>query len=313
MVVLMNIFQEMQLGRGWPQEQNLRRAGQRMGQIFEIPPLFLLIMALRIVGIRMPGDFVGCQQRRLVEVACLDTENTGFLLIEPNRAVIFHSMCIALIAALPTHLEEYTDPMGHSDESEPKIVTLRVAIVPSSSSNDHAVQLFADDQEVIRGGLGLDPDDFFGNAVAVATDEARAARMGRCDCGCVGCGDIEIRIARQGGLVVWDQDGNQLHFDGAQYDAELARAEADRSWEPRVRTAERLVRERLNRRALTRAGLVFEWASGRARPRLFTLSLRATKEPGRQILLEVPYAETDDTERVVASVLAALAERARDN
>ena len=188
---------------------------------------------------------------------------------------------------------------------------LRITIVPSPSSNDHEVQLFADDQEVIAGldGLGLDPDDFFAANAAIVAGKPRDARVGRCDCGVVGCGDLSIRIERDGEEIVWGVAGTELRFDAAQYDAELARAAADHSWESRERTAERLVRERVDRRALTKAGLVFEWASGRARPRLFTIALHTTSAPDRQIFVEVPW--SGDVEQVVAAALAALTQRGR--
>ncbi|WP_326570588.1 hypothetical protein OIE69_04345 [Actinacidiphila glaucinigra] len=66
--------------------------------------------------------------------------------------------------------------------------------------------------------------------------------MGEPECtgGC--CGHLSVRLLRSGGLVEWAdwrgpfvQPPPELHFDVRQYDAELARARADRWWERSAR------------------------------------------------------------------------------
>ncbi|XKK38598.1 hypothetical protein HFP72_29560 [Nocardiopsis sp. ARC36] len=69
-----------------------------------------------------------------------------------------------------------------------------------------------------------------------------------CTVGC--CGALYATMRREGDRVVWDSwenTGNSsavpadLRFDAARYEAELARAAADRSWEEPVDTAARLL------------------------------------------------------------------------
>ncbi|MCC9155474.1 hypothetical protein LZP81_12780 [Streptomyces parvulus] len=69
-----------------------------------------------------------------------------------------------------------------------------------------------------------------------------------CTAGC--CGALFVTMRREGGEVVWDSwentsDMNALpgviRFDAAQYEAELARAAADRGWEEPVDTVARLL------------------------------------------------------------------------
>ncbi|WBP84596.1 hypothetical protein [Kitasatospora cathayae] len=80
-----------------------------------------------------------------------------------------------------------------------------------------------------------------------ATDEARRLELGEPECtgGC--CGFLTVVVQRFGEIVQWsdwempresplDPDPYplpELHFDASRYDAELARAEADRSWQVR--------------------------------------------------------------------------------
>ncbi|KOX37235.1 MULTISPECIES: hypothetical protein [unclassified Streptomyces] len=69
-----------------------------------------------------------------------------------------------------------------------------------------------------------------------------------CTAGC--CGALYVTVRREGGLVVWDSWENTggsgavpppYRFDAARYEAELARAAADRDWEERVDTVARLL------------------------------------------------------------------------
>ncbi|WP_327075542.1 hypothetical protein OG196_43205 (plasmid) [Kitasatospora purpeofusca] len=78
-----------------------------------------------------------------------------------------------------------------------------------------------------------------------ATDEARHLELGEpaCTGGC--CGFLTVVVRRLGEIVQWsdwempqesplDPDPcplPELHFEAIQYNAELARAEADRSWQ----------------------------------------------------------------------------------
>lgn len=72
-----------------------------------------------------------------------------------------------------------------------------------------------------------------------ATSEGQRVGLGEPDCtgGC--CGYLSVFVQRSGGVVEWSDwqvpypevPPPALHFDAEQYDAELARAAADRWWE----------------------------------------------------------------------------------
>lgn len=73
-----------------------------------------------------------------------------------------------------------------------------------------------------------------------------------CTAGC--CGALYVTVRREGDRVIWDAWENtsditavpaDIHFDAAQYEAELARAAADRSWEEPVDTVARLLEQTL--------------------------------------------------------------------
>ncbi|MFE3939049.1 hypothetical protein ACFXPJ_36170, partial [Streptomyces goshikiensis] len=88
-----------------------------------------------------------------------------------------------------------------------------------------------------------------------ASDEPRRVELSNNDCVTSCCGGIFVTIRRQGDRVLWTSWENtednrdplpaDLHFDAAQYDAELARAGSDVSWEGPVDTAARLLAQEL--------------------------------------------------------------------
>lgn len=86
------------------------------------------------------------------------------------------------------------------------------------------------------------------------TDEPRQIMITEPTCtgGC--CGALYVTIRREGDQVSWDSWKNtsditalpaDVRFDLAQYEAELARAAADHSWEEPLDTITRLLEERL--------------------------------------------------------------------
>jgi hypothetical protein len=95
----------------------------------------------------------------------------------------------------------------------------------------------------------------------------RTARLTETLCPDEGChGALDVRVRRDGDAVVWDRwrpEGatatgplpDPVRFDGAAYDAELARADADRSWEPPAWAVARLLRTRLE----AEPGLLAAW------------------------------------------------------
>ncbi|MGW5210999.1 hypothetical protein ACWEQO_07215 [Streptomyces sp. NPDC004051] len=92
-----------------------------------------------------------------------------------------------------------------------------------------------------------------------------------CTAGC--CGALFVTVRREGDRVIWDAWENtsdvtavppDLSFDTAQYEAELARAAADRSWEEPVDTIARLLEQTLRDSGwFERWGCVLKWVSPR--------------------------------------------------
>ncbi|MEU0189364.1 hypothetical protein ABZ250_05800 [Streptomyces afghaniensis] len=113
--------------------------------------------------------------------------------------------------------------------------------------------------EIHPGGVSsCSRREWFGPAEGwplAALEEPRCVELSNNDCytGC--CGGVFVTIHRRGDRVVWSswQNTNDIrvpvpaavHFDAAQYDAELKRAVADTGWEEPVDTAARLVTREL--------------------------------------------------------------------
>ncbi|MFB8077009.1 hypothetical protein [Streptomyces sp. NPDC056013] len=84
------------------------------------------------------------------------------------------------------------------------------------------------------------------------SDEPRRIMITEPDCTAGCCGALYVTVRREGDVVIWDaweNTGNTgslpaaMRFEAAQYEAELARAAADRSWEEPLDTAARLLEE----------------------------------------------------------------------
>ena len=134
---------------------------------------------------------------------------------------------------------------------------VRIVVPGPVPGGDVAVRILAGGRPVIAAAFGEGPpgtpEDLLGRGRLRAGAEPHEVRLATADCteGC--CGALYVTIVREGGTVVWrDWRGHTspepppvLRFPAVQYDAELARAEADRSWEWPARTVARLVRDRL--------------------------------------------------------------------
>lgn len=112
-----------------------------------------------------------------------------------------------------------------------------------------------------RGGADS-PESLLENGALRAGPEPREVRLAEAYCaeGC--CGALRVTIRRDGDEVVWDgwerpsyaprsrnvPEVPAYRFDAAAYDAEVARADADRSWSWPARTIARLIREGLTQR-----------------------------------------------------------------
>ncbi len=86
------------------------------------------------------------------------------------------------------------------------------------------------------GRSGMHPDDLFQPVNRLEAGAPKVLPISRSnECGLLGCGGVSIRIVRDGERVVWEwlDNGAVTHrhaFDADAYDAEVARAAADRSW-----------------------------------------------------------------------------------
>ncbi|MET8541454.1 hypothetical protein ABZW03_12490 [Kitasatospora sp. NPDC004799] len=94
-----------------------------------------------------------------------------------------------------------------------------------------------------RGPYAVDVLPADGPGPLRATGEPRRVELGEpaCTGGC--CGFLSVVVQRFGGIVQWSDweiphlgttRPPELHFDADEYDAELARAEADRWWQTRT-------------------------------------------------------------------------------
>jgi hypothetical protein len=128
---------------------------------------------------------------------------------------------------------------------------LRFAVAPvgAGSGGGFEVQIFVNGVEMCAAGAGLGMDPYavlIPENVFVATDEAHTAPVARCGCGTYGCGETDIRISRDDGLVRWEwlkevPIKRPVVFAAQAYDREVERVSLDRSWETPSRTAGRLV------------------------------------------------------------------------
>ena len=190
-------------------------------------------------------------------------------------------------------------------------VSLSIEVVSSSETNSHEVLLLGDGRDLVRsiasGMMGLDPDDILVEPTLLHVDaKPRRATIGRCDCGEVGCGSVEVEVSRQGETVVWSTQprGQTFSFDAQQYEAEVVRAVADTTWETTDRTAARLIRTGVDHDALARSGLQFSWASGRLRDGKMTAALNLAEGP-YQVLVHCPW-RGDDPDSVSAMLVKLL-------
>ena len=162
--------------------------------------------------------------------------------------------------------------------------------------------------------MGLDPSGFLvADCPLAAGPFPRNLLIGRCSCGCLGCGDVTVLASLEGDVLTWTHDVRptiQRHFDWSSYRAEITRAVSDHSWETPERTAARLLAARLDHDKLAARGITFEWASGRVVGGPLTISLRLADGP-HQLLVHVPW--NGETPSEIVSNAAALLELAPES
>lgn len=198
------------------------------------------------------------------------------------------------------------------DDFDPVAGELQVRIfcVPGDGDRDEELELTA------RGaGLGMGPFSLIlpENRLA-ATHEPRTVPIARCVCGTYGCGMTDAVIVRDGDAVRWDwvheaPMERAVVFDAAQYDAEVARVGADRSWERPKDVAARRMFELVDHERLAAFGMRIEFSEPQwDRPDRYLLCLRLaeTDEHQYQVFVAVPWSE-DDPERTALAAQRALA------
>lgn len=104
------------------------------------------------------------------------------------------------------------------------------------------VQITIDDENwtARAGRSGMHPDELFRPVNLLEAGAPRVVPISRSnECGLLGCGGVSIRVVRDGDRVVWEwlDNGAVTHrhtFEAEAYDAEVARAAADRTWDALV-------------------------------------------------------------------------------
>ncbi|MEU4733238.1 hypothetical protein [Streptomyces sp. NPDC023588] len=130
---------------------------------------------------------------------------------------------------------------------------LEIRVLPPGPRFPAQLRFWVNDEDVVDEAVGEGGRGPYA-AVALpsgrpsplrATGEARRLELGEPECtgGC--CGFLTVTVQRLGEIVQWSdwevpwEVGHsampypppELHFDSSQYDAEVARAEADRWWQ----------------------------------------------------------------------------------
>lgn len=184
--------------------------------------------------------------------------------------------------------------------SEPNVI--RFLVVPSPDTNDHEVKIFLDGEDFIPkhwpNMMGMDPDDLLSYRHLSAQDEPHEVTVVRCRCGEVGCGSASVRISGQSERVIWDDWkgytvkplAETLTFDRNQYMQAVEHAIEDHSWETPDRTAARILTSIVDHNTLAENNLKYQWASGRIRDSILTVSLSGP-EGYHQILVHLDWKE----------------------
>jgi hypothetical protein len=109
----------------------------------------------------------------------------------------------------------------------------------SPESNDHQTRIIIDGNDWLgKNYLGLDPPEFFRQKTLFENGELI---IGRCDCGVVGCDDVQINTIFSENEVFWVNANEKLSFDKEKFLKLIETASLDFSWEDLGRKVERLV------------------------------------------------------------------------
>ncbi|MCP3802409.1 hypothetical protein NLX83_24375 [Allokutzneria sp. A3M-2-11 16] len=138
---------------------------------------------------------------------------------------------------------------------------LAVTVLTPKDSDWGAVELrvLVDGRDIVAecfdAGPNYDPDYVLGDAGRLLPGaEPRNVRIAEAECIAECCGALSVWMSREGDEIAWygwenssdrAEVPDEFRFDAAQYEAELARAGRDRSWEWPARTFARLLQEAL--------------------------------------------------------------------
>ncbi|MER5389131.1 hypothetical protein [Saccharopolyspora sp. NPDC002686] len=178
-------------------------------------------------------------------------------------------------------------------------LSISVILPEDSAWNQVETKICVDGQDLIGPefdeGPRLDPEVLLGpDSPLLPEDEPREVMLAEAECtwGC--CGAVFVRISRDGDQIVWDEWRNpdselslpEIRFDSAQYEAELARADRERSWEWSGWTVARLLTSRLREEP----SVLWQWDSsldwGRSRPDTRDHVDLAFTSPPRQVITD---------------------------
>lgn len=167
----------------------------------------------------------------------------------------------------------------------------------------HEVLVYVNDVEMTRlgAGMGMDPFDLLiPENQLVATTTPHQVGIARCECGEYGCGSTDVVIVRDEIAVHWDWEFEApirggVSFKADEYDAEVERLGADRSWERPQDTTARLILTGADREHLTSMDMRLDWvAKDHADHDLLKIALYLgdsdwnSERPGYLVFLRLP-------------------------
>ncbi|WP_435795746.1 hypothetical protein [Micromonospora zamorensis] len=173
---------------------------------------------------------------------------------------------------------------------------LEVSPVPGDAGGGFQVQVYLNGTEMTcaGAGLGMDPYDILvPTNCLVGTSQPCTDAIARCECGVYGCGSTDVTIMRDGDLVHWDWSlevpmMRGVSFAAAEYDVEVARVAADRSWETPERAAGRRVLTGMDREKRLFYGLRPSWVANDYRDQeLFRVALQIDGD--YQVFVDTPW------------------------
>jgi hypothetical protein len=189
---------------------------------------------------------------------------------------------------------------GCDDKVLPPGIAIRFTVPAPSSSSEVRTHILVDGQPLVERhfdrGFGDAPEQLLQRGAGLNTETAsRNVRLAEGFCVEECCGALRADISRDdgAGAVEWivrdtgrpRRDPARLSFDAPAYDAEVARATADDSWEWPARRAARL----LNDRIVDEPELLARWNC-----RLWWITSRAWERTKLQVVFQYPIRKSED-------------------